>query len=86
MSYSIVWSPKSKEGIKDLTPDMARRILKKVTELELAPYHFIEKITDSNCWKVRVGDYRVLLDVNEKEKRIEVLKAGHRKNIYKENI
>ena len=86
MPYGIIWSPKSKEGIKDLTPDMARRILKKVTELELAPYHFVEKVIDSNCWKARVGVYCVLLDVNEKEKRIEVLKVGHRKNIYKENI
>ena len=83
MAYTIIWSPKSKEGLKGLEKDTARRIIKKVTELELAPYHFIEKMTDVNCWKLRVGDYRVLMDIDEKSKKIEVLKVGHRKNIYK---
>ena len=80
--YEIIWSPKSKEGLKGLEPDLARRILKKVVELNLAPYHFVEKLTDTYCWRLRVGDYRVLLDIDEKKKTIEVLKVGHRKNIY----
>lgn len=83
MSYDIIWSPKSKDDLKGLNPDIAKRIIKKVTELELAPYHFIEKMTDLACWKLRVGDFRVPLDIDEKNKRINVLKAGHRKNIYK---
>jgi len=32
-----------------------------------------------------VGDYRVIADINLKEKRIEVTKIGHRKNIYKKD-
>ncbi len=83
MAYSIVWSPKSKECFKNLDPETARRVIKKVVELELAPYHFVEKLTDVNCWKLRVGDYRVLMDINEQKKLIEVLKIGHRKNVYK---
>ena len=83
MAYKIIWSPKSKDNLKEVTPEVARRVIKKVIELELAPYHFIEKMTDVNCWRVRVGDYRVLLDIDEKKKEIQVLKIGHRKNIYK---
>lgn len=83
MAYEIIWAPGLKEELKKLAPGLAGRIIKKVTELELAPYHFIEKMTDVNCWKLRVGEYRVLLDINEKKKEIQVLKVGHRKNIYK---
>ena len=83
MAYRVIWSPKSKEGLKKLEPGLAGRIVKKVAELELAPYHFIEKMTDADCWKLRVGDYRALLDIDEKKKEIQVLKVGHRKNIYK---
>lgn len=83
MAYSIIWSPKSRENLKALNPDIARRIIKKVTELELAPYHFIEKMTEVNCWKLRVGDYRILLDINENKKELHILKIGHRRNIYK---
>ena len=83
MAYSVIWSPKSKEGLRGLGPETARRIIKKVVELELAPHHFLEKMTDVNCWKLRIGDYRILIDIDESNKKIEVLKAGHRKNIYK---
>ncbi|MBI5061009.1 MAG: type II toxin-antitoxin system RelE/ParE family toxin [Candidatus Aenigmarchaeota archaeon] len=84
MAYSVIWSPRSKEDLIELETGLARRIIKKTTELELAPYHFIEKMTDVNCWKLRVGDYRVLLDIKEERKEIQVLKVGHRKNIYKQ--
>jgi len=83
MAYDIIWSPKSKDDLKSLNSEIALRIIKKVSELELSPYHFLEKMTDVNCWKMRVGDYRVLIDIDESKKRIEILKAGHRKNIYK---
>ncbi len=83
MAYKITWSPKSKEGFRGLSREIARRIIRKVDELKLSPYHFIEKLTDANCWKLRVGDYRVLMDINEKKKEIEVLKVGHRKKVYK---
>ncbi len=83
MAYEVVWSPKSRDDLKKLEAGMALRVIKKVEELKLAPYHFIEKMTDANCWKLRIGDYRVLLDVGEQKKQIHVLKVGHRKNVYK---
>ena len=83
MAYKIIWSPKSKEGLRDLAKDIQWRIIKKVEELKLAPYHFIERLTGTSSWKLRVGDYRVLIDLDEKKKEIHILKVGHRKNIYK---
>jgi len=38
---------------------------------------FLDKI------KLRVGDYRVLVDINTASKLIEVRVVGHRGNIYK---
>jgi len=83
MAYEVIWSPNAMNELKKLEPDLARRIVKKVSELELAPYHFVEKMADVNCWKVRVGEYRALLDIDEGKKQICVLKVGHRKNVYK---
>ena len=33
-------------------------------------------------WKVRVGDYRVIYDIQDKVEIIEIRKVGHRKHIY----
>ena len=47
-----------------------------------APLEFSEKLTDSKFgqWRYRVGDYRILFDINSD--KIIILKIGHRKNIY----
>ena len=33
-------------------------------------------------WRYRVGDYRVICEIQESKSIISVLKIGHRKNIY----
>ena len=83
MPYQIIWSDKSRENLRGMEIGIVRRIVRKVNELELAPYHFVEKMTDVNCWKLRVGDYRILMDINEDKKKIQILKVGHRRNVYK---
>ena len=47
------------------------------------PLAFAERIMDSRFgeWRFRIGDYRVLFDVNRDT--IEVLKVDHRGDIYK---
>jgi len=83
MAYKITWSPKSLEDLKGLERDVRLRIIRKVENLKLAPYHFIERLTDCAAWKLKVGDYRVILDIGENKKEVIVLKVSHRKNIYK---
>lgn len=82
--YKIIWSPTSKEGLASLEKEIASRIVRKVEDLKLAPHHFIGRMTDMNTWKLRVGDYRAIIDINESKKEIHILKVGHRKNIYKQ--
>ena len=34
-------------------------------------------------WRYRVGNYRILADINNEEIRIVIINIGHRKDIYK---
>lgn len=83
MAYGIRWSPKAREGLAAFPKETALWIISKVEGLRLAPYHFVEKMSGVNCWKLRVGDYRALLDISEEKKELQVLNVGHRKNVYK---
>jgi len=75
--------PKAIEGLVGIDRLIAARIGKKVGETSRSPYHFSEKLTDSDCRKIRIGDYRVIIEIIEEKKEIWILKLGHRKNIYK---
>ena len=37
-----------------------------------------------DCYKTKVGNYRIIYDVNEEKKQVEIIIIGDRKNIYKE--
>ena len=36
-----------------------------------------------NCWRVRVGSYRILYDIHDGEHHVVVLKIGPRKDVYR---
>lgn len=36
----------------------------------------------SGLWRYRVGDYRIIADILDKDIVIQVVRIGHRKNIY----
>lgn len=47
------------------------------------PHHFFERLVGRNDYKLRIGDYRVIADINDSSKRIEITLIGHRKKVYK---
>ncbi len=59
-----------KEGIEELEqfPNISQ--IKRLKNHPLAEY------------RLRIGNYRVLFDVNWKQQEIHILKIGHRRNVY----
>lgn len=37
----------------------------------------------TGAWRIRIGDIRVLYDIDDKAKTVEVLRIGHRRDIYR---
>lgn len=84
MIYTVTWSPKSKKRLNKLEQKITISIIKKVEEIKTNPFHFLERLTKIKAFKLRVGDYRVIIEINGNERKLEVLALGHRKDVYKE--
>jgi len=41
------------------------------------------KLTGREGWRIRVGKYRIIYEINDEDKAIIVLHIGHRKDIYR---
>ena len=81
MPFKIVWDEKAYNSLNKLEPSISRRILKKVDELSENPFSKdIKKLKGSDDFRLRVGDYRVFFAIEQNT--IQILKVGHRKNIY----
>jgi mRNA interferase RelE/StbE len=83
MKFQIIWSESAAKELKKLDRTVARHIYKKVSQLCENPYNFdVIKMVGDPYFRLRVGDYRVVFDIQNDVLRILVLKVGHRKKIY----
>tara|TARA_Y100000034_G_C6724113_1_gene320471 strand:+ start:455 stop:709 length:255 start_codon:yes stop_codon:yes gene_type:complete len=82
MFYKIIWDKKPREMLQKLQQIISSRIYKKVNELTENPFSKIKRLKGIDAFSLRVGDYRIILDIDMNKKLITVLKLGHRKNIY----
>ncbi|MFH0978345.1 MAG: type II toxin-antitoxin system RelE/ParE family toxin [Candidatus Woesearchaeota archaeon] len=81
--FKIVWDAKAFQELEKLESTVSRRILKKVRQLEEDPFaKDVKKLKGSDGFRLRIGDYRVIFAVDSGQ--IQVLKVGHKKNIYKD--
>ncbi|PWB50325.1 MAG: type II toxin-antitoxin system RelE/ParE family toxin [Candidatus Methanoperedenaceae archaeon] len=84
MKFQIIWSESAAKELKKLDRTVANRIYKKVSQLSANPYHLdVTKMVGDPYFRLRVGDYRVIFDIQNYMLRVLVLKVGHRKNVYK---
>lgn len=61
-----------------------RRIVERIERLATEPRPpGCEKLFDENVYRVRQGDYRILYSVDDSERVVEVLKIGHRREVYR---
>jgi len=82
MVFEIIWSDLAIRQLKKLDRPIARRIFDKVGELADNPHRLVQKLVNSPYHRLRVGDFRVILDIQGDVLRILVLKVGHRESIY----
>lgn len=84
MAYTLEISKRVRKDLADLPKDVQRRIVGKLDELLENPFSPGSiKLKGEESYRVRVGDYRIVFDVNTKTQVITVLAVGDRKEIYK---
>jgi len=81
--YEIIFSDKSKKQLKRLEKSIQKRIISVLERIRIRPENYITKLVGDFGYKLRVGDYRIILDIEKDKFLILVIKIGHRKNIYK---
>jgi len=83
MTFEIRWDKKALGVLRKLDVSISRRIVRKVDELKLNPKRHLSPLIEVGAYKLRVGDYRIIVDVEWETKIINVLFVGHRKKIYR---
>jgi len=81
--YEIILHNTAKRQFKKLPRDIQLRIIKTLERIKIRPHHFAKSLAGSKFYSLRVGDHRIILDIQNKKLIIFVLEIRPRKNIYR---
>jgi mRNA interferase RelE/StbE len=83
MTWKVIWSEKSVKQLERIDKKNAQKIYDSVLDCIEDPFRAVIKLTNSPFFRLRVGNYRVVLDLQQAQMIIFVVETDHRGKIYK---
>ncbi len=84
MPYRLRATGRALRELKTLPPRIEGRLRDAIEDLAHEPRPpGCKKLRGGTGWRVRVGDYRVIYQVDDSARVVIVLRAGHRRDIYR---
>ncbi|MFN2237526.1 MAG: type II toxin-antitoxin system RelE family toxin [Anaerolineales bacterium] len=84
--YEIVFTRQAYKSLRRLPADIVRPMRERLDQIAEAPFAQnpnVTKLQNRPGYRLRVGDWRVIYDVQEGEMIILVLKVGSRGDVYR---
>lgn len=82
--YELRFKASVAKDLKGLPKADIRRILTKIESLREDPRPAgSEKLSGDEKYRIRQGDYRILYSIYDEQVIVEVVKIGHRKDVYR---
>ena len=81
MSYVILLNPKANDFLKTAEKNLQERLKEKFKELFANPKKG-KKLKHSDFYRLRIGEYHIIYELNLTKEQVILLYIGHRKNVY----
>ncbi len=83
-SYSVRIKKSAEKELRGLPKKNLKQILSRIRALAANPRPVgCEKSSEADWYRVRQGDYRIVYIIDDDEFLVEVVKIGHRKEVYR---
>jgi len=84
MRYRVILPKSVQKELDRLPEDVAARILARLSALESNPRPSdVKKLKGRPAWRVRVGDYRIIYEIHDRELVVIIVTIGHRREVYR---
>ena len=82
--YSITIKRSAEKDLRALHKADLQKVIKKIQSLAANPRSVgHQKLSGETPYRVRQGDYRILYTVDDTDRVVDIIKIGHRKEVYK---
>jgi len=82
--YSLRIKRSAEKELPGIPKTDLRRIVRKISSLATDPRPpGCERLFGDDAYRIRQGDYRILYTVDDNERTVEIIKIGHRREVYR---
>ena len=84
-SYNIKFKPSVHKDLRRLPKAIVSRVVKRIEDLESEPFpHQSVKLSGTErLYRIRVGDYRIVYEVDTQVRQITIHYIRHRRQVYR---
>ena len=84
MTYALLIERRAQRSLSRIAVQDRERISDAIRRLAEEPRpHGVKKLSGRDAWRIRVGDYRILYEIQDERLFILVIDVGHRREIYR---
>ncbi|MCI0585501.1 MAG: type II toxin-antitoxin system RelE/ParE family toxin [Planctomycetes bacterium] len=85
MTYRVLVKPAAERDLEKLPRDVLRRVTERMIALEEDPRPpGCKKLTgEEDLYRIRVGDYRVVYEIDDGERGVRIARVRHRREVYR---
>jgi len=82
VTFKVLLHPKAAKELQRIEKQIRTRIIESAKQLCENPDKLGKPLKQSDYWSLRVGDYRVIYEINQDKKQAVILFIGHRSKVY----
>jgi mRNA interferase RelE/StbE len=83
--YEVLIERTAERDLKSLPTTLFGRIVPRIKALaeNPRPYGCHKLAGSKNDWRIRIGDYRVVYEIDNARKRVRIFRIKHRREVYR---
>ena len=84
MNYEIFIERSAQQALSKIPRPSQDRLVEAIRKLRSDPRpEGVRKLSGRNAWRIRVGDYRAIYEINDDQSKVLIVVVGHRKEVYR---
>lgn len=82
--YRLVFARSARRELERLPRQEIQRLVKRIHQLASDPRPVgCQKLSGTDFYRLRQGDYRVLYGIDDAHRLVDIIKIGHRREVYR---
>ena len=84
--YTVTFARSAHKDLKGIPFEMAERIVARIEKLahQPRPSGSLKLKGEEKLWRIRIGDYRVIYEIDDTAKVVDITVIRHRKDVYRD--